>query len=177
MWLFPFVYSFMLLAPGHDTTVLREHFTDSLHVGRKRHNKVEVSQYSKGDSISVVIQFYAKVGKRWLRKQQIRFRKYDNIDAEPKIDDLNHDGCGDLTCISLEAARGANEVRRLYIYNKEKDRLVYIVNSEKYPNMQYNPYLNCIDAWLVYGGCSTVFLRVYGDRLRDLPMWKHMTAI
>ena len=67
----------------------------------------------------------------------------------------------------MEAARGANEVRRLYIYNKEKDRLVYMKNSEHYPNIQYNSYLNCIDAWLVYGGCSTVFLRIRADRLQE----------
>jgi len=40
-------------------------------------------------------------------------------------------------------------------------------NSEHYPNIQYNSYLNCIDAWLVYGGCSTVFLRIRADRLQE----------
>lgn len=167
MWFFPFVYSVMLLTPRHDTARLEEHFVDSLHVGRKHHNKVEVTQYSQGDSIYVIIHFYVRIGKEWSLKQQIRFRKYDAIDCEPKIDDLTHDGYGDLTCISLQAARGANEVRRLYVYNKKKDRLVYIKNSERYPNMEYNSYLNCIEAWLVYGGCSTVFLRVHGDRLHE----------
>lgn len=167
MWLFPFVCSFMLSIPGHDTVGLEERFVDSLHIGRRHHNKVEVSQSLEDDGIYVVIQFYAKAGTRWSLKQQIRFRKGGDIDCEPHISDFNHDGYKDLTCISMEAARGANEVRRLYIYSKEKDRLVYMKNSEKYPNMQYNPYLNCIDAWLVYGGCCTVFLRVSGDRLRE----------
>jgi hypothetical protein len=167
MWFLPLVSSLILMAPQHDTMALDEHFVDSLHIGKKHHNKVDVSQYSQGDSIYVIIRFYARIGKQWSLKQQIRFRKYDAIDCEPKIDDLNHDGCGDLTCVSLQAARGANEVRRLYVYDKEKDRLVYIINSEKYPNMEYNSYLNCIDAWLVYGGCSTVFLRIHGDRLHQ----------
>jgi hypothetical protein len=167
MWFFPFVCSVMLAVPRQDTTMLDEHFVDSLHIGRKHHNKVEVSQYSRGDSIYVIIRFYARAGVRWSLKQQIRFRKSDAIDCDPKISDFNHDGYYDLTCVSLEAARGANEVRRLYIYNKEEDRLVYMKNSENYPNMQYNLYLNCIDAWEVYGGCRTVFLRVRGDRLQE----------
>jgi len=167
MWLFSFACSFMLSIPRQDTTMLEEHFVDSLHIGRKHHNKVEISQFSKSDSIYVIIRFYARAGARWSLKQEIRFRKAGDIDCDPKISDFNHDGYNDLTCVSLQAARGANEVRRLYIYNKEEDRLVYMRNSEHYPNMQYNPYLNCIDAWLVYGGCSTVFLRVRGDRLQE----------
>lgn len=167
MWLFPCVCSFMLSIPRQDTTVLEKYFVDSLNIGRKHHNKVEFSQFSRNDRTYVIIRFYAKAGAKWSMKQQIRFRKNDVIDSDPKISDFNHDGYNDFTCISLQAARGANEVRRLYIYNKEEDRLVYMKNSENYPNMQYNPYLNCIDAWLVYGGCSTVFLRVRGDRLQE----------
>lgn len=168
MWLFPVVCSFMLSIPRQDSTVLQVHLVDSLHVGRKHHNKVEVSQVLDHDGIYVVIRFYAKTGSRWSLRQQIRFEKAGSIDCDPKISDLTNDDYGDLTCISMEAARGANEVRRLYIYNKEKDSLVYLKNSEQYPNAQYNSYLNCIDALLVYGGCRTVFLRVRGDRLREV---------
>jgi hypothetical protein len=33
--------------------------------------------------------------------------------------------------------------------------------------MRYNKWLDCIDAWLVYGGSSTVFLHVYKDSLKE----------
>ena len=40
-------------------------------------------------------------------------------------------------------------------------------NSDHYPNLQYNELLNCVDAWLVYGGSSTVFLKIEKDSLRE----------
>jgi hypothetical protein len=128
---------------------------------------IDISQFAKGDSVYVVIRFYARIGRKWLLRQKLQFRKYGNIDCLPQISNFNHDRFRDISCVSRQAARGANEVRRLYIYDHKKDRLIYIRNSERYPNMQYNPYLNCIDAWLVYGGCSTVFLRVHGDKLQE----------
>ena len=39
-------------------------------------------------------------------------------------------------------------------------------NSDHYPNLQYNELINCVDAWLVYGGSSTVFLKIEKDSLR-----------
>ena len=53
------------------------------------------------------------------------------------------------------------------IYDKQKDQLVCIKNSDSYPNLLYNKELNCIDAFLVYGGCSTVFLKLSGDSLKE----------
>ena len=73
----------------------------------------------------------------------------------------------DITFISGTAARGANEVRRLFIYDDQNKELISIVNSEDYPNMLYNKELDCIDAFLVYGGCSTVFLNIEGDSLKQ----------
>jgi hypothetical protein len=51
--------------------------------------------------------------------------------------DFNNDGFKDVTYMSAEAARGANEIRRLFMYNREKDQLVYIKNSDQYPNLEY----------------------------------------
>ena len=70
-----------------------------------------------------------------------------------------------MTYISNIAARGANQVRRLFIYDNILDKLIYMKNSEDYPNMLYNKKLNCIDAFLVYGGSSTIFLNIKGDSL------------
>ena len=149
-----------------DTATLGYFFADSTHIGRKGHNKVTLSEYSLPDSGYVVVKFYARSTKgKWHLKQKFEFSKMDAIDCDPKMSDFNHDGLEDLTYISMFAVRGANEVRRLFIYDKDRDRLVYMRNSEQYPNMLYNKQLNCIDAWLVYGGCSTVFLRIRGNRL------------
>jgi len=164
----PLIFSLLLLAPRTDTTGLEEHFIDSVHIGRARHNKVEVLQYHFGDdSIYSEVRFYSRVGKRWLLRQQFRWRKYRDLGCEPQLRDFNHDGKKDLTCISRDAARGANEMRRLYLYDERKDLLVYIRNSDEYPNLQYNPYLHCIDSWAVYGGVCTHFLRVRGNLLRE----------
>jgi len=149
-----------------DTAQLEEFFADSVNIGRKKYNKVELSRYQSSDSGWVIIKFYSKSNeKRWILKQTFRFEKDDIRGCDMKLLDFNNDGLKDMTYISNTAARGANEVRRLFIYDKSRDKLVYMKNSEDYPNMLYNKKLNCIDAFLVYGGCSTVFLRIKGDSL------------
>ena len=149
-----------------DTVQLEEFFADSLNIGRNKYNKIELSRYQTLDSNWVIIKFYSKSNeKRWVLTQTFRFERDDIRDCDTKLFDFNNDGLKDMTYISDVAARGANEVRRLFIYDKNKDKLVYMKNSEDYPNMLYNKKLNCIDAFLVYGGCSTVFLKIKGDSL------------
>ena len=148
-----------------DTIKLEEFFVDSLHIGKKKFDKVEISRFSSSDSFLVVIKFYSRAGEAWSLNQTFNFPKDDIIGCDPKLSDFNNDGFKDLTYISDVAARGANEVRRLFIYDKVKDRLVYMKNSEDYPNIRYNKTLHCIDAFLVYGGCSTVFLKIKGNKL------------
>lgn len=151
-----------ITASTNDTTF---HFVDSINVGRRRHNKIEFTKINTNDSNLMVINFYGRSSlNKWKCIQQFRF-ECDNPFYDPRFADFNNDGFKDATYISATAARGANEVRKLFIYDKDKDRLVYIINSEDYPNMQYNSTLNCIDAWLFHGGCSTVFVKLKGDRL------------
>jgi len=100
-------------------------------------------------------------------------QKYDNFYFRmvctrfPKFEDFNNDGLNDLTFISGTAARGANEIRTLLIYEKKSDELLHIKNSADYPNLAYNSRLDCIDAWSFYGGTATVFLRLKGDMLEE----------
>jgi len=150
-----------------DTTQLEEFFVDSLNIGRKQRNKIEVSKYRTIDSNYVLIKFYAKQKNSWVLKNEFQFWKDGIVGLDTKLSDFNNDDLNDMTYISAVAARGANEVRRLFIYDKQKDQLVCIKNSESYPNMLYNKELNCIDAFLVYGGCSTVFLNIRGDSLKE----------
>src|SRR5438309_5644162 len=43
-----------------DTVVLDEYFVDSNHIGRNKHNKVEVSRFRVQDDDYLTINFYAK---------------------------------------------------------------------------------------------------------------------
>jgi len=151
----------------NDTTQLEDFFSDSLNVGRKSFNKIEISKYRTVDSNYVIIRFFSKGNNRWNLKNEFQFEKDGVTSCDTKLSDFNNDGLNDMTYISNIAARSANEVRRLFIYDKSNDKLIYMKNSEDYPNMLYNKDLNCIDAFLVYGGCSTVFLKISGDSLRE----------
>lgn len=152
---------------------LVEFFTDDSKVGLPHRNKIEVSNFKKSDgNISdgniAVIKFYSlNANKQWKLKQTFEFKKDQLHDCDPKLEDFNNDGFKDMTYVSAVAARGANEVRRLFIYDKTKDELIYIKNSENYPNMLYNKELDCIDAWLFHGGSSTIFLKIDGDSLKE----------
>lgn len=87
--------------------------------------------------------------------------------CEVKILDFNNDEAKDLTFKSSVAARGANEIRKLFIFDKKNNKLILMKNSDNYPNLEYNKVLDCIDSWMVYGGTSTVFLKIEKDSLRE----------
>ena len=119
------------------------------------------------DRSFVIINFFTRQNGCWVSANHYELDKDDVLGMDPELSDFNNDGLNDMTYISAVAARGANEVRRLFIYNKSNDRLMMIENSDDYPNLRYNKRLNCLDAFLVYGGCSTVFLRIEGDSLKE----------
>ncbi len=147
---------------------IEEFFSDSLTIGRKGKNKIEISKIRNEDACEVILSFYSREGKNWLLKNRFQFAKDLITDIDPQISDFNNDGYNDITYVSNVAARGANEIRRLLIYDPAKDVLIPIQNSEEYPNMAYNKELNCIDAFLVHGGSSTVFLILEGNQLKEI---------
>lgn len=147
---------------------LLERFTDSLHVGKPSRNKIELLHFRNPDSNYVLIRFYTKTKNNlWHLKQKFHFLKDDDSGCFTELSDFNNDGFKDLTYKSALAARGANDIRNLFIYDPGKDQLVYMKNSENYPNMLYNKKLNCIDAFLVHGGSTTVFLKIKRDSLKE----------
>jgi hypothetical protein len=158
------------IVPAADTVQFglqpEEFYVDSLTIGRKSFNKIEISKYRAVDSTYVVIKFYSKQHYRWNLKNEFVFEKDGVVDCDPQFTDFNNDHLNDMTYVSAVAARGANEMRRLFIYDVRDDKLVSMKNSLDYPNMLYNKKLNCIDAFLVYAGSSTVFLKISGDSLR-----------
>lgn len=147
---------------------LVESFSDDSNIGMPRKNKIEINNFERSQGGRVVIKFYSLTDrKEWNLKQEFEFEKDSLTGIDPVIDDFNNDGLRDITYVSNVAARGANEVRTLFIYDKERDELIHIKNSEHYPNMLYNKKLDCIDAWLFHGATTTVFLRIEGDILRE----------
>ena len=152
-------------------TEIVETFVDSLNIGEKGKCKIELIKHRVYDDNYVIIKFYIK-GRHtikdpetWMIQSNYSYETTALMGFEPNISDFNNDDYNDITFISETAARGANEVRRLFVYDNQKQELISIVNSQDYPNLLYNKELNCIDAFLVYGGCSTVFLNLKGDSL------------
>jgi len=150
-----------------DTSQPEEIFIDSLNIGKKGQNKIELLKYRSLDSNYVIINFYAKRAGKWKVQNKFEQDKDGVISCDPEISDFNNDKLNDFTYVSAIAARGANQIRRLFIYDKSKDQLLYITNSDEYPNLLYNKELNCIDAFMVFGGCSTVFLKLQADKLKE----------
>ena len=154
-------------------TEIIDTFVDSLNIGEKGKCKVELIKHRVYGDIYVIVKFYIK-GRNtikdpesWMVQNNFSYETTALMGFEANISDFNNDGFSDITFISGTAARGANEVRRLFIFDQQKQELISMVNSQDYPNMLYNKELDCIDAFLVYGGCSTVFLNIEGDSLKE----------
>ncbi|RSK48312.1 hypothetical protein EI291_11325 [Hymenobacter rigui] len=143
-----------------------EIFIDSVSIGRKRENRIDILKYKTSDSVYVVINFYSKSNSKWKLLNKYKFEKDYLSGIDPVITDFNGDGLNDVTYVSDVAARGSNEIRRLFIYRRESHDLMLVKNSELYPNMLYNKELKCIDALLLHGGCTTVFLKLVNDSLK-----------
>lgn len=148
-----------------DSLDLREFFVDSLTVGKKGNNKLEARLFAIKDSIYIVIEFFALENGTWELKNHFKFEKDGISGIDPKLSDFNNDSFLDFNYKATIAARGANNVRRLFIYSVEGDSLILIKNSLEYPNMVYNSKLDCVDAWLIHGCSSQAFLKLEKDSL------------
>lgn len=158
-------------SPNADTEII-ETFVDSLTIGVKGKCKVELIKHRVYDDHFIIMKFYIKgispnsELETWMNTNTYCYETDAMMGFEPNISDFNNDNFNDITFLSGTSARSANDVRRLFIYDDQRQKLISIINSEHYSNMRYNKELNCIDAFLVYGGCSTIFLNIEGDRLK-----------
>lgn len=147
---------------------LVESFSDDKNVGVPHKNKVELLMFEDSKDNRVELKFYSLAkDKSWELKQTIKQIKYGSLSLDVQIKDFNNDGNKDITFVSSIAARGANEIRNLFVYDKKNDQLIYIKNSGDYPNLLYNKRLNCLDAQRFYGGTATDFLKIEGDVLKE----------
>lgn len=150
-------------------TEIIETFVDSLNIGEKGKNKIELIKHRVFDDTYVIVKFYRKSSapSNWSIQNTYMYECTALLDLNANIIDYNNDKFNDISFISTQAARSANEVRRLFVYDAYNKELISIVNSESYPNMLYNKELNCIDAFLIHGGSSTVFAKIKGDSLKE----------
>ncbi|WP_430816592.1 XAC2610-related protein [Carboxylicivirga sp. RSCT41] len=144
-----------------------EIITDSLRIAENGNYKISLKQIQATDGVFAEFDFFERNNSNWKHIQNFRMEKDAITDLSPEFLDYNNDGFNDLTFRNGVAARGSNELRSLFIFDKEKKELVYIKNSDSYPNIRYNAELNCIDAWLIYGGSTTLFLKIESDTLRE----------
>lgn len=142
-------------------------FIDSTNVGRKNFNKVELMRYAIADSGYVVIRFFSRQNTKWVLKNEFHFPANDVNNCEPQLADFNNDRMNDFTYISDLAGRGANEIRTLFIYDKNMDRLIRIKNSDRNPNLSYNDELHCINSWGFSGSTYAAFLKLQADSLHE----------
>lgn len=158
---------------------LIEKFIDSTNSGEKGETKIEVEKFLRNDDSDafVIINFYQKEKEldfksqkyhyKWYFKDKLYFEASNNVNMELEIKDFNNDGYNDFTYHSFEAARGSNEVRKLFIYDKVINNFVYIKNSEEFPNLFFNEELNCINSFIFTGSTTTVFLKIEKDSLKE----------
>ncbi len=154
--------------------VLEYEFIDSTEIGVKGNYKIEACRFTSPDSTYVQIILSKKNSRCWDIIQRIKEKVNEVLITDIDIQDFNNDGYNDFTYRSTIAANGANDLRKLYIFDKEKNRWVYVKNSEEYPNLSYNQELDCIIAYAVYGGSSTTFLKLENDLLRafaNIKLW------
>lgn len=150
-----------------DIDVYVEVFSDDKRIGRTRRNKVELTCTEKGSDIFAELDFFSRTEDgNWLKRQTFSWVNDNLIACSPEVMDFNNDGFGDLTFVSSTAARGANEIRTLLVYDKNIDKLIHIKNSESYPNLDYNKKLDCLTSMMFHGSSTTVFLRIEGDELK-----------
>ncbi|MCC6724976.1 MAG: hypothetical protein IT258_10735 [Saprospiraceae bacterium] len=96
----------VIVADAMDAAMLEEAFIDSVSIGRKKLNKLEVLKY-RNDSVYVVIRFYAEHTGKWLLKNEFQFEKDGLSECDTRISDFNNDGLNDMTYVSAVAPRGA----------------------------------------------------------------------
>lgn len=156
---------------------LVDSFTDSLSIGRKGFDKVSLEQFKIADSNYVVIRFFSKQADKWIIKNEFRLPKDEFANCTPRMSDFNNDDLNDFTYISAVGGRGGNEIRTLLLYNKQNDNLIYIKNSEDFPNMDYNKELNCIKSFALSGCSTTSFANIESDSLKEFARAEQCDSI
>ncbi|MBE8724719.1 XAC2610-related protein [Flavobacterium hungaricum] len=144
-----------------------ETFADSTKIAFPGKYKIEITQTEVDTLITVYFKLFQKADNKWKLIQNDALRKESEIPLLTEIKDFNNDGLNDFTIHYDAAARGANDIRKLFIFSKKENQFIEIKNSDNYPNLAYNEKLNCIDALSVYAGSTTTFLKLSKNTLTE----------
>ncbi|WP_333851593.1 XAC2610-related protein [Epilithonimonas sp.] len=158
---------------------LVDKYIDSTNSGEKGKTRIVAEQFQRNDDSGafVILNFYHKEKIIDYKSQKYKYKwHFDNryyfettspLGIGANLQDFNNDGFKDFTYQSSTAARGGNEVRKLFIYNPVSKKFNYIRNSERYPNLFYNSKLNCIGSIILTGSTTSYFLKIKKDTLYD----------
>jgi hypothetical protein len=162
-----FILTFFLTANcyGQSTEEL-ESYSDSITTKEGELYIVQLIRVESKDSDrhGVQIEFFRNSKRRDLINSY-EIDKDTLTGCDPKVYDYNGDGNMDYSFVSNLAARGANEVRTLFIFNPKDKSFIHVKNSEQFPNIIYNPKLKCLDSWAFHGGTTQSFLKLEADSL------------
>jgi len=147
-------------------------YIDSIELGESSNYKVlitisEIDTLWRQNIMPVKLECFVRHENRWILRQVFNYDQGTLSGGELFSKDLNGDNFNDLLVSEGSGARGANVFYRLYIFDPIKENLIYIKNSTDYPNIDYNQSMKCIDAWAIYSGSSTIFLKITGDSLKE----------
>lgn len=144
----------------------KEYFSDSKNVIKANQYKINITQNNKYKQPVVNFTLYKKSTNEWIHIQSGNFKKEDSNSLYVTTDeDLNNDGYNDIKISFAKAARGANEIEKLFIFNPKQQKLIDIVNSQEYPNLHYNASRHCINSYMFSGSNTTLFFRLRNNKL------------
>ena len=145
-----------------------EYFSTSQHIIKPNQYKINIVQKNYKNTAVVYFDLFSKSSNKWVKIQSGHFNKQTDFALAVSTDeDLNNDGYKDLKISYAQAARGANEIEKLLIFNPKTQKLMEIINSHEYPNLHYNAKRNCVNSYMFYGGNTTLFLRINKNKLEE----------
>lgn len=124
-------------------------------------------KFGKKDGSARFKLFEKTVAGKWQKLHSVKAIRETDIPEIDDSEDLNNDGFRDIKIKYANAGRGANELDKLFIFDPMQKKLIDIVNSQEYPNLQYNETRNCINAFVFSGGSTTYFLNLKGKKLEE----------
>lgn len=148
----------------HTSQSVKERYIDSISFGQSYRMTLTLIEQAEGDCF-VHFRFDKFEEQAWINRQDLTMDKDPITGLDVVISDFNQDGYNDFSFPNGIAARGANELRTHFLFDPQREEMTLIKNSNEYPNLRFNADLDCFDAWLIYGGSSTLFLRLEQDSL------------
>jgi hypothetical protein len=144
-------------------------FVDSINIANPKRSKVWLASVLIDDTIpKTYVRLYSKENNNWKLNYSFEDEHWSGDVMDPEIADFNNDGYNDFKYLKGTGARGGNEINNLFIYGKKDDNLIYVLNSNDYPNLYYNKETNSVNSFILTGGNETVFMRLDSNKLKPL---------